>query len=32
MPLVKLNPVVGEGKFTQEGGGGTDYNERIQTL
>jgi Ca2+-binding EF-hand superfamily protein len=32
MPVTKNIPVLGEGKFTQEGGGASDFNERIETL
>ena len=32
MPVTKTEPVTGEGKFTQEGGGASDFKERIETL
>jgi hypothetical protein len=32
MPVTKSTPVLGEGKFTQEGGGASDFNERIETM
>jgi Ca2+-binding EF-hand superfamily protein len=32
MPVTKSTPVLGEGKFTQEGGGAQDFNERIETM
>lgn len=32
MPVTKSTPVLGEGKFTQDGGGASDFNERIETL
>ena len=32
MPVTKNVPVTGEGKYTQEGGGASDFNERIETF
>lgn len=32
LPVTKHNPVLGEGSFTQEGGGALDFNERVETL
>ena len=32
MPVAKDGPVQAEGKFTQEGGGATDYRERLDTM
>jgi hypothetical protein len=32
MPVTKSNPVQGEGKFTQEGGGVADFKERVETM
>ena len=32
MPVTKTTAVVGEGKFTQEGGGALDFNERVETM
>lgn len=32
MPVTKSTPVEVEGKFTQEGGGASDFNERFETL
>lgn len=32
MPVTKSIPVLGEGKFTQEGGGTTDFRDRFETL
>lgn len=32
MPVTKSTPVLGEGKFTQEGGGATDFRDRFETL
>ena len=32
MPVTKSIPVQGEGKFTQEGGGAADFQERFETL
>jgi Ca2+-binding EF-hand superfamily protein len=32
MPVTKNEAVFGEGRFTQEGGGASDFKERIETL
>lgn len=32
MPVVKTTKLIGEGKFTQEGGGANSFEERVQTL
>lgn len=32
MPVIKTSPVTGEGKFTQEGGGASDFMERVETM
>jgi hypothetical protein len=32
MPVAKANPILGEGKYTQEGGGAKDFSERLETL
>jgi hypothetical protein len=30
MPVTKTTPVQGEGKFTMEGGGASDFGERLE--
>lgn len=32
MPVTKSTPILGEGKFTQEGGSAADFNERIESM
>jgi len=32
MPVLKGSPMIGEGKFTQEGGGASNFQERVNTL
>ena len=32
MPIVKTTKLIGEGQFTQEGGGAQTFEERVQTL
>lgn len=32
MPVTKANAILGEGSFTQDGGGALDFNERVETL
>lgn len=32
MPVTKTTVVEGEGRYTQEGGGASDFKERIETM